>query len=82
MMHAAPRYTKLLGMNYASALAKGFIREGPPPTPEEQKLIEASLVEPTIDMYGLRFPERDSKKADVDYMRLSFKEEDEAFRKE
>ena len=32
-------------------------------------------------MYGLRFPDRDAK-TDRDYMRLSFKEEDEQFLQE
>jgi hypothetical protein len=32
-------------------------------------------------MYGLRFPEKDAK-TPKDYMRLSYKEEDEAFLKE
>ena len=32
-------------------------------------------------MVGLRFPERDAK-TDKDYMRLSFREEDEAWMKE
>lgn len=32
-------------------------------------------------MYGLRFPEKDSKKP-TDYMRLSYKEEDKQFLKE
>ena len=34
-----------------------------------------------VKMYGLRFPERDSK-TDADYMRLSYVEEDAAFMKE
>jgi hypothetical protein len=34
-----------------------------------------------MKLYGLRFPERDAQ-TDADYMRVSFKEEDEAFLKE
>lgn len=65
-------------MNYADAIAKGYIKEGPKPTPEEIAAIEASLIEPKVKVYGLRFPEKDAK-TERDYMRLSFKEEDEAF---
>jgi len=68
-------------MNYGEALQKGFILEGPPPTPEEQAKIEESLKAKPFDLYGLRFPERDAK-TDADYMRLSFQEEDEEWRKE
>jgi hypothetical protein len=39
------------------------------------------LIEPKLNLYGLRFPERDSKTPN-DYMRLSYKEEDEAFLKD
>ena len=34
--------------------------------------------EPKANIYGLRFPDQHSKKPE-DFMRLSFKEEDEAF---
>ena len=39
------------------------------------------MVPQDLSMYGLRFPDKDSK-SDADYMRLSYKEEDEAFLKE
>lgn len=51
------------------------------PTKEELIEIENSLIPPKAQMYGLRFPEKDSK-TPADYMRLSYKEEDEAFLKE
>ena len=51
------------------------------PTKEELIEIEKSLIPPKAQMYGLRFPEKDSK-TPADYMRLSYKEEDEAFLKE
>lgn len=50
------------------------------PTPEEIKEIEKSLIEPKAELYGLRFPERDAK-TPADYMRLSYREEDEAYLK-
>lgn len=78
MMRMAPRYAKLRGINYAEALQKGLIKEGPKPTAEEIKAIEAALIEPKAKVYGLRYPERDSK-TPADYMRISYKEEDEAF---
>ena len=43
--------------------------------------VQEILKEPKPVMWGLRFPERDAK-TDADYMRLSFKEEDEEFLKE
>ena len=58
------------------------MREGPPPTPEEIKKIEESLIEPQYEFFGLRYPEKHAKDPVADYMRLSFKEEDEAYRKE
>ena len=48
------------------------------PTPEELAQIEKSLIEPKAEMFGLRFPERDAK-TPADYMRLSYKEEDEQY---
>lgn len=68
-------------MNYGEALAQGYIREGPKPTAEEAAAIEKALIEPKANIYGLRFPEKDAK-TERDYMRLSFKEEDEAFLKD
>ena len=54
---------------------------GGPPTPEEIREMEAMLVPKPINMYGLRFPEKDSK-TERDYMRLSYVEEDAEFLKE
>ena len=69
MMQAAPRYAKLRGVNYAEALQKGFLKEGAL-TKEEIEQMEKNLIEPKIEMYGLRFPEKDGN-TDRDYMRLS-----------
>jgi len=76
-----PRLVAMRGMNYNEALKQGYIRDGPAPTKEEAEAIEKQLIEPKLNLYGLRFPERDSK-TPADYMRLSYKEEDEAFLKE
>ena len=65
-------------MSYAKAMEKGFIRDGPPPTKEELKEIEKSLIEPQMKLYELRSPEKYAK-TEHDYMRLSYKEEDEAY---
>ena len=43
--------------------------------------IEHIKKEPKAKIYGLRFPERDAK-TEADYLRISFKEEDEEYRKE
>ena len=51
---------------------------GGPPTAEELKEIEALLTPKPLNLYGLRFPDRDSK-TDADYMRLSYVEEDADF---
>ena len=44
---------------------------------EVQQVIE----EPRAIVYGLRFPERDAK-TDADYMRVSFREEDDQWLEE
>ena len=75
------KISKLKSMSYTDALQKGYLREGPAPTKEEALEIEKMLIEPKQKLYGLRFPERDAK-TDADYMRISFKEEDEAFLKD
>ena len=66
---------------FDEAMKSGKLRAGGPPTAEELKEIEAMLVPKDLEMFGLRFPERDAK-TDKDYMRLSYKEEDEAFMQE
>ena len=76
-----PRRAKMRGMMYEEALQKGKLRAGGPPTEEELKEIEALLIPKGSEMYGLRFPERDSK-SEADYMRLSYIEEDAQFLKE
>jgi hypothetical protein len=76
MMKSAPKYLKSAGMNYNAALEKGYLKEGLI-TKEEAAEIEKRLIEPQAQIYGLRNP-KDAKTKN-DYMRLGFKEEDEAF---
>ena len=76
-----PKYSKIKSYSYAEALEKGLLKEGPPPTKEEALKIEQSLIEPKLNVYGLRFPKKHGK-TEADYMRLSYKEEDEAFKRE
>jgi large subunit ribosomal protein L20 len=77
MMKTSPRYMRISGMSYQQALEKGFLREKAP-TPQELAEIEKQLIEPKVNLYGLRYPEKDAK-TPKDYMRLSYKEEDEAY---
>ena len=49
-------------------------------TPEELQALRESLKEPGLVMAALRDPA--DAKTDKDYLRLSFKEEDEAFLKD
>jgi hypothetical protein len=65
------------GVSFNEALEKGFMKMEKRRPDEVQNVI----MEPKAVLYGLRFPERDAK-TDKDYMRLSFKEEDEDFLKE
>ena len=76
MMKSAPKYIKSAGINYQQAIEKGFLREGLI-SKEEAAEIEARLIEPKANIYGLRNPE--DGKTKKDYMRLGFKEEDEEF---
>ena len=77
-LRVQPRRQRQRDMLFEEALAKGKLRAGGPPSPEELKEIEAMLVPKDPVMYGLRFPEKHSKSAE-DYMRLSYLEEDEEF---
>ena len=63
------------------AISAGKLRVGGPPTAAELAEMEALLVPREAVMYGLRFPERDSK-TNADYMRLSYIAEDQEFMKE
>ena len=64
-------------ISFPEALQKNLI------TPRKRREeIEHIINEPAKpDMYGLRFPEKHGK-TDADYMRLSFKDEDDEWRKE
>jgi hypothetical protein len=66
------------GISFPEAMKRGLIMDRK--RPDELAAI-INEPEPKADLYGLRFPERDSKKP-ADYMRLSYREEDEEFLKE
>ena len=76
-MRRKPVVQQMTGVSFDSALEKGFMKMEKRRPDEVQRILE----EPKPVMWGLRFPERDAK-TDADYMRLSFKEEDEQFLKE
>ena len=72
-----PIINEIQSITFPEALQKGYLKH------EKRRVDEvAAVVEsPKADFYGLRFPERDAK-TDADYLRLSFKEEDEEFKYE
>ena len=72
-----PLVAEMQAVSYADALAQGRIVDEKRRPNEVMNIIN----EPEPILYGLRFPERDAK-TDADYMRISFREEDEAFRKD
>ena len=57
------------------AIEQGKLRVGGPPSAEELKEIESSLIPPQFKLFDLINPERDAK-TDADYMRISFVKED------
>ena len=63
------------------AIEVGKMRVGGPPTAEELEEIRNLMIPAQIQHIGLRNPERDSK-TDADFLRLSFKDEDDAWRAE
>lgn len=73
-----PKITQQRGLLMAEAIQEGKLRVGGPPSPEELAEIEAALLPKPLDLYGLRYPEKDAK-TERDYMRISFQEEDEEF---
>jgi len=76
-MHRKPVINQMTGVSFSEALEKGFMKMEKRRPDEVQHIIE----EPKAMLYGLRFPEKDAKTS-RDYMRLSFKEEDEKFLEE
>ena len=52
--------------------------DGSAPTADQLMEMQKIYEEPKVQLYGLRNPERDAN-TEADYMRISFKEEDEAF---
>ena len=67
----------MTGISFNEALEKGFMKMEKRRPDEVMQVIE----EPKAIVYGLRFPERDAK-TDRDYLRVSFKEEDDQWLKE
>ena len=76
--HTTKKQTKQRGMLLEEALENGRLKAGGPPTAEELLEIQAALLPPKLNLYGLRYPERDAK-TDADYMRISYQEEDAKF---
>ena len=72
-----PLVAGITAVTFPEAVKRGLIIERQ--RPEELKAVIYD--EQKANLYGLRFPEKHSKKPE-DYMRLSFKEEDEAFLEE
>ena len=72
-----PMVNEVTAVSLSEAFEKGLIIERK--RPEEIEAIIHS--EPKAELYGLRFPEKDAK-TERDYMRISFKEEDQQFMKE
>jgi len=77
VMRRKPLVAGMTAVSFPEAVKRGLIIERQ--RPEELKAV--IYEEPKANIYGLRFPEKHSKKPE-DYMRLSFKEEDEAFLEE
>lgn len=73
-MRRRPLVTAMQSVTFPEAMSKGLIMERKRPEEIEQIIHDS----PKANLYGLRFPEKDAK-TDRDYMRLSFKEEDEDF---
>ena len=59
-------------ISFPEALSKGLIT----PRKRLSEIDQIIKEDPKPDIYGLRFPEKDGK-TDKDYMRISFREEDE-----
>ena len=73
--HTTKKKTKQRGMLLEEALENGRLQAGGPPTAEELLEIQQALLPPKLNLYELRYPEKDAKTA-ADYMRISFQEED------
>jgi hypothetical protein len=72
-----PLVMSMTAVLFPEAVKRGLIIERQ--RPEELKAV--LFDEPKANIYGLRFPDQHSKKPE-DFMRLSYKEEDEAFLEE
>ena len=72
-----PLVMSMTAVPFPEAVKRGLIIERQ--RPEELKAV--LFDEPKANIYGLRFPDQHSKKPE-DFMRLSYKEEDEAFLEE
>ena len=69
-----PIVAEMQSISYADALQQGRIVDEKRRKDEVMNVIK----EPDAILYGLRFPEKDAK-TDADFMRISFREEDEKF---
>ena len=76
-LHRKPLVSQMTGVSFNQALEKGFMKMENRRPDEVQQILE----EPKAIVYGLRFPERDAK-TDADYLRVSFREEDDQWLKE
>merc|ERR1712060_587952 len=65
---------QMTSVSFHEAFDKGFLKMEKRRPDEVQQILE----EPKAQLFGLRFPEKDGK-TERDYMRLSFREEDEEF---
>lgn len=69
----------MTAISFPDAMSRGLIKPRSQKPEDIESIIKVDEIQASI--YGLRFPERDSK-TDADFMRISFKEEDEEFLKE
>ena len=71
-----PLVHEMQGVSYAQALEKGLIVHEKRRADEVMEILK----EPKVETIGLRYPEKDAK-TERDYLRVSFQEEDEEWRK-
>ena len=76
-MKRKPVIDQITAVSFPEAIEKGLMKF----ERRHRDEVEHIKAEPKAILYGLRFPERDAK-TDADYLRISFKEEDEEFLRE
>jgi len=77
VLHRKPVIQQMTGVSFEQALEKGYLKMEKRRPDEVQNVMH----EPKAQLWGLRNPEKDGKTS-KDYLRFSFKEEDEEFIKE